>query len=67
MVFSPFSKTIYLPLFHIPNSRAQLGNAAWKLLHTMAGRFPKKPTSQEMGAMNDYIYLFAMLYPCGEW
>jgi hypothetical protein len=47
--------------------RAQLGASAWRLLHTMAGKFPHNPRSDEQEAVVDFMYLFARLYPCGEW
>ncbi|KAJ3117199.1 hypothetical protein HDU96_007627 [Phlyctochytrium bullatum] len=46
--------------------KAELGRSAWRLLHTMAGKFPYKPTDAQKDAMRDYIYLFAQLYPCGD-
>ncbi|KAI8820881.1 ERV/ALR sulfhydryl oxidase domain-containing protein [Fimicolochytrium jonesii] len=46
--------------------KAELGRAAWRVLHTMAGKFPEEPTEDEQTAMRDYIYLFARLYPCGD-
>ncbi|KAJ3131608.1 hypothetical protein HK100_006196 [Physocladia obscura] len=46
--------------------KAELGRSAWRLLHTMAGKFPAKPTQAQMTAMNDFIYLFGQLYPCGD-
>lgn len=47
-------------------NRAELGNAAWKLLHTTMAKFPDKPTDDDSTALKSYIYLFARLYPCGE-
>jgi FAD-linked sulfhydryl oxidase len=47
-------------------SRAELGQASWKLFHTMMARFPDKPTEDEQTALLSYIHLFARLYPCGE-
>lgn len=47
-------------------AKAELGRAAWKLLHTTMARFPDKPTTEESTALRDYIHLFARLYPCGE-
>lgn len=44
----------------------RLGLVAQKLLHTMAARFPEKPTASEREALKSFIYLFARLYPCGE-
>ena len=46
--------------------KAELGQAAWKVLHTTMARFPDKPTQDESDALKNYIYLFARLYPCGE-
>jgi FAD-linked sulfhydryl oxidase len=46
--------------------KAELGQAAWKVLHTTMARFPDKPTHDESDALKSYIYLFARLYPCGE-
>ncbi|KIX00144.1 uncharacterized protein Z518_10281 [Rhinocladiella mackenziei CBS 650.93] len=46
--------------------KAELGRAAWKVLHTTMARFPDKPTQDESDALKNYLYLFARLYPCGE-
>jgi FAD-linked sulfhydryl oxidase len=46
--------------------RAELGNAAWKVLHTTFARFPEKPTKDESDALRQYIHLFQRLYPCGD-
>lgn len=46
--------------------RAELGNAAWKLLHTTMAKFPDKPTPDDSASLKAYIYLFARLYPCGD-
>jgi FAD-linked sulfhydryl oxidase len=47
-------------------NRAELGNAAWKVLHTTMAKFPDKPTEEDSQALKSYIHLFARLYPCGE-
>lgn len=44
----------------------ELGNAAWKLLHTTFAQFPDEPTMDEQEALRQYIHLFQRLYPCGE-
>ena len=44
-------------------SRAELGRAAWKVLHTTFGRFPEKPTDEEKEALRSYVHLFQRLYP----
>jgi FAD-linked sulfhydryl oxidase len=47
-------------------NRAELGNAAWKVLHTTMAKFPDKPTADDSQALKSFLYLFARLYPCGE-
>lgn len=49
-----------------PRNRAELGRAAWKVLHTMMARFPDKPNEDDQLALKTYIQLFARLYPCGD-
>lgn len=46
--------------------KAELGRAAWKLLHTVMARFPDTPTADEKSALKSYVHLFQRLYPCGE-
>ncbi|KAF2759314.1 hypothetical protein EJ05DRAFT_485348 [Pseudovirgaria hyperparasitica] len=46
--------------------KAELGRAAWRVLHTTFARFPDEPTADESQALKDYIHLFQRLYPCGE-
>ncbi|CZT42892.1 related to ERV1 protein, mitochondrial precursor [Rhynchosporium secalis] len=46
--------------------KAELGHAAWKVLHTMMAKFPDKPTEDDSAALKSYLHLFARLYPCGE-
>lgn len=43
--------------------RAELGRAAWKVLHTTFARFPEKPTDDEKEALRSYVHLFQRLYP----
>ncbi|KAH5221772.1 sulfhydryl oxidase [Parastagonospora nodorum] len=47
-------------------AKAELGRAAWKVLHTTFARFPEKPTDEEKEALRSYVHLFQRLYPCGE-
>ncbi|KAJ4370679.1 hypothetical protein N0V83_005200 [Neocucurbitaria cava] len=47
-------------------AKAELGRAAWKVLHTTFARFPEKPTEDEKEALRSYVHLFQRLYPCGE-
>lgn len=43
--------------------RAELGRAAWKVLHTTFARFPEKPSDEEKEALRSYVHLFQRLYP----
>lgn len=54
------------PKLENATAKAELGRAAWKLLHTMMARFPEKPTADESLALKTYITLFSRLYPCGD-
>ncbi|KWU46745.1 hypothetical protein RHOSPDRAFT_8540, partial [Rhodotorula sp. JG-1b] len=44
----------------------ELGRASWKLLHTMAARFPEQPTENERETFKSFLHMFSRLYPCGE-
>ncbi|ODQ59588.1 hypothetical protein WICANDRAFT_22374, partial [Wickerhamomyces anomalus NRRL Y-366-8] len=46
--------------------RAELGRASWKLFHTILARYPDKPSLEERQTLEQYIYLFAKVYPCGD-
>ncbi|ATY61382.1 FAD-linked sulfhydryl oxidase ERV2 [Cordyceps militaris] len=46
--------------------KAELGRATWRFLHTMAARFPDKPTKEERTTFETFIQLFSRLYPCGD-
>jgi len=61
--------------------RAELGRAAWHVLHLMTLRYPdvsspsgkpgneslsQTPTDDDRQALKSYFHLFARLYPCGE-
>ncbi|MCJ1345577.1 hypothetical protein MMC31_003784 [Peltigera leucophlebia] len=46
--------------------KAELGRAAWKVLHITMAKFPDKPSTDEKSALTSYLHLFARLYPCGE-
>jgi len=47
-------------------AKAELGRAAWKLMHTTFARFPEHPSASESSALRTYVHLFQRLYPCGE-
>jgi len=55
-----------MPALGNETAKAELGRAAWKLLHTVMARFPDHPTADESAALEAYIHLFQRLYPCGE-
>jgi len=57
---------VIMPKLGNETSKAALGRAAWKLMHTMTLRFPQKPTLDERDALSSYFYLTSRLYPCGE-
>ncbi|KAL1853546.1 hypothetical protein VTK73DRAFT_8996 [Phialemonium thermophilum] len=54
------------PKLENATAKAELGRAAWKLLHTTMARFPEEPTEDESLALKTYVQLFARLYPCGD-
>ncbi|KAF8930659.1 hypothetical protein BGZ58_008105 [Dissophora ornata] len=55
-----------MPQLGNATAKAELGRATWKLVHTMASRYPVKPTQDERAAVKQWIYLLSRLYPCGE-
>ncbi|GAA5969212.1 hypothetical protein JCM11641_007511 [Rhodosporidiobolus odoratus] len=57
---------VIMPKLPNATAKAELGQASWKLLHTMAARFPEEPTDDEREAFKSYLHLFSRLYPCGE-
>ncbi|ORY11215.1 FAD dependent sulfhydryl oxidase Erv2, partial [Clohesyomyces aquaticus] len=54
------------PKLRNATAKAELGRAAWKVLHTTFARFPEKPTDDEKEALRSFVHLFQRLYPCGE-
>ncbi|CCE82975.1 Piso0_002746 [Millerozyma farinosa CBS 7064] len=56
----------FMPKMANETLKAQLGNAAWKLFHTILARYPDKPSQQERTTLEQYIRLFAQVYPCGD-
>lgn len=56
----------FMPIMGNETVKAELGNAAWKLLHTILARYPEEPTSKEQEYLEMYISSFAQVYPCGE-
>ncbi|KAH6659544.1 ERV/ALR sulfhydryl oxidase domain-containing protein [Truncatella angustata] len=57
---------VVMPKLENATAKAELGRAAWKVIHTMMGRFPDKPSEDDQLTLKTYIQLFARLYPCGD-
>ncbi|PHJ17585.1 erv1 alr family protein [Cystoisospora suis] len=47
-----------------PPSREEIGRSSWKVLHSMAARYPRNPTFQEKCEAAAWIYAFSSIYPC---
>ncbi|XP_072383935.1 FAD-linked sulfhydryl oxidase ALR [Diabrotica undecimpunctata] len=47
-----------------PLDKDELGNKTWGLLHTMAAKYPDKPTIQDEKAMKEFFTHFSRFYPC---
>ena len=65
MVFDTES-TPFMPQMANETLKAELGNAAWKLLHTILARYPEAPVESEKVYLKRYIESFAQVYPCGD-
>ncbi|SGZ55978.1 CIC11C00000005573 [Sungouiella intermedia] len=61
-----FTDTPFMPKMANETLKAQLGNSAWHLLHTVLARYPDKPTDQEKNTLKQYIFFFGQVYPCGD-
>lgn len=59
-------ETPFMPKMANETLKAQLGNSAWRLFHTILARYPKKPTELQKTTLDQYIKLFAQVYPCGD-
>jgi FAD-linked sulfhydryl oxidase len=64
--FGEFTDTPFMPKMANETLKAQLGNAAWRLFHTILARYPDNPSEQEQTTLRSYIQLFAQVYPCGD-
>jgi FAD-linked sulfhydryl oxidase len=58
--------TPFMPKMANETLKAELGNAAWKLLHTILARYPEEPVENEKKYLDSYIKSFAQVYPCGD-
>ncbi|KAJ3664085.1 hypothetical protein Zmor_008282 [Zophobas morio] len=47
-----------------PLDKEELGRSAWGLLHTIAAKYPDKPTRSEQRDMSAFFHLFSKFYPC---
>lgn len=47
-----------------PLDRETLGKYTWSLLHTIASKYPTKPTDEQKNDMKNFIRIFGNLYPC---
>lgn len=56
----------FMPKMANETIKAELGRASWKLFHTILARYPDKPSLEERQTLEQYIYLFAKVYPCGD-
>lgn len=61
-----FTDTPFMPKMANETLKAQLGNASWRLFHTILARYPDAPSAQEQATLTQYITLFAQVYPCGD-
>lgn len=49
-----------------PLDKDELGNKTWGLLHTMAAKYPEKPTSCQQQDMRTFFHVFSQFYPCSH-
>ena len=47
-----------------PLDRETLGRYTWSLLHTIAAKYPSRPTTEDKSDMREFIRIFAKIYPC---
>ncbi|OWA52359.1 putative FAD-linked sulfhydryl oxidase ALR [Hypsibius exemplaris] len=47
-----------------PVDKDELGRNTWSFLHTMAARYPEKPTQEVQKDMTTFVNLFSKFYPC---
>ena len=51
---------------HELDYRALLGRATWRLLHTMAARYPEHPNELRKKRTSQFLELMSYLYPCPQ-
>ncbi|CAG9821824.1 unnamed protein product [Phaedon cochleariae] len=47
-----------------PLDKDELGNKSWGLLHTIAAKYPEKPSKQQQCDMKDFFKHISNFYPC---
>lgn len=47
-----------------PPTKQELGQAGWTLLHTMAAKFPERPTARQQARAVAFLRALGDLYPC---
>lgn len=47
-----------------PLDKDELGKSTWGFLHTMAAKYPDKPTPTQKKDMCQFFTLFSKFYPC---
>ncbi|OWZ72867.1 hypothetical protein AYX14_01608 [Cryptococcus neoformans] len=57
---------VIMPKLGNATAKAELGRAAWRVLHLMTLRYPDEPTEDDRLALKSFFHLFSRLYPCGE-
>ena len=41
-----------------------LGRSTWTFLHTMASKYPEKPTNEQQTGMSSFLNILSEFYPC---
>lgn len=49
-----------------PEKKAELGRGTWALLHTIAARYPDKPSVNTQVLHFDFIHALSLIFPCPE-
>ncbi|EFH67849.1 hypothetical protein ARALYDRAFT_892010 [Arabidopsis lyrata subsp. lyrata] len=49
-----------------PVTKEDLGRATWRFLHTLAAKYPEKPTKQQNKDVKDLMAILSRMYPSRE-
>lgn len=52
------------PADECPLDRERLGYFTWSLLHTIAAKYPMRPTTEQKSEMGQFIKILSKIYPC---